>query len=75
MIPTTTHVTNRDDLLSIGEVQIGFRWVGRWQERQAWVPTISIALEGQIWNGAGNATTTEGNLGFFGFSTGVGLKH
>jgi len=67
----TTITTRRDDLLSIGDLQVGFRWQscsGRLHR-----PFLSIALEGQIWNGAGNATSEDGSLGFFGFTSGFGL--
>ena len=70
----TTRTTSRDDLLSIGEVQLGYRWQGRKVSRRAYRPFCSIAMEGQIWNGAGNASSEEGTLGFFGFNVGGGLS-
>lgn len=69
----TTRTTGRDDLLSIGEIQLGFRWQAIERRRQPYRPFLSVALEGQVWNGAGNASSEDGSLGFFGFNTGVGV--
>ncbi len=69
----TTRTTGRDDLLSIGEVQVGYRWKARQRQGTSFRPFFSVAMEGQIWNGAGNATSEEGTLGFFGFNTGMGV--
>jgi hypothetical protein len=33
-----------------------------------------VALEGQFWNGAGNASSEVGNLGFWGFNSGFGVN-
>lgn len=69
----TRSVTSRDDLLSIAEIQYGVRWEGIRTRHRIFVPFLSIALEGQVWNGAGSATSEEGNIGFFGFNTGFGI--
>ncbi len=69
----TTRNTSRDDLLSIAEIQIGIRCQASPNRRRAIKPFVICAFEGQIWNGAGNATSEEGNLGFFGFTTGGGF--
>lgn len=71
---STSRSTDRDDLLSIGEVQVGFMWRGRGRRHTPYRPFVSIALEGQVWNGAGSATSEEGSLGFFGGTTGVGVE-
>jgi len=69
---STSRDTTRDDLLSIGEIQLGVDWRGgRWCN--VWQPFASIALEAQHWNGVGNAVSEDGNLGFFGFSTALGV--
>lgn len=68
----TTRTTNRDDLLSIGEIQLGFRWQSLAKRGQPYRLFLTAALEGQIWNGGGSATSEDGSLGFFGFNTGVG---
>jgi hypothetical protein len=70
----TTRNTGRDDLLSIAEIQVGIRCQASPHRRRAIKPFVVCAFEGQIWNGAGNATSEEGNLGFFGFTTGCGFN-
>jgi hypothetical protein len=69
---TTTSVQSHDDLWSIAELQVGARWTGG-RYRSAWHPFLSAALEGQLWNGAGNASSDTGNLGFLGFNIGTGI--
>jgi hypothetical protein len=69
---TTTRTTSRDDLLSIAEIQVGLQWHSPYY--QVYQPFFTVAMEGQMWHGAGNATSEEGTLGFFGFTTGAGLK-
>ncbi len=71
---TTTRVTNRDDLLSIAEIQVGLRWQASQNRGRRLIPFVTSAFEGQIWNGAGNASSEEGNLGFFGFTAGAGVN-
>lgn len=70
---TTTQTTGRDDLLSIGEIQIGINWKGLKQRHQFFQPYLALAMEGQVWSGAGNASSEEGDLGYFGFTSGWGL--
>lgn len=70
---STTRSTNRDDLLSIAEMQLGFRWQGKKLPHRRHIPFATFAMEGQVWNGAGNATSEEGTIGFFGFATSVGF--
>jgi hypothetical protein len=69
----TRQKTSREDLLPVGEMQIGVDWspqtCGQWQ------PLVSVALEGQLWSNAGNASSEDGDLGFFGFNVGVGAAH
>lgn len=75
---TTRRVTQRDDLLPIGELQVGGEWKPTMVSRKgvcAWQPTISAALEGQLWGNVGSATSEQGDLGFFGFNIGVALSH
>jgi hypothetical protein len=69
----TARATGRDDLLSIGEIQLGFRWQSLGHRGQTYRPFLSAALESQFWNGAGNATSEDGSLGFFGFITAIGV--
>jgi hypothetical protein len=70
---TTTSTTSRDDVLSIAEVQVGVRWQARPNQYRILIPFFSAAFEGQVWNGAGSATSEDGNLGFLGFNTGFGV--
>ncbi len=70
----TTSTTASDDVLSIGELQVGYRWHAARSHCYAWQPFYSIALEGQIWDGAGNASSQDGRLGFFGFNTAMGVN-
>lgn len=67
---TTTQNRGRDDLLPIGEMQVGLHWQGK--QCKVWRPFLTAALEGQIWGGAGNASSEEGSVGFFGVSLGGG---
>ena len=69
----TNQVSQREDLLPIGEMQIGIDWSP--PVRSAYQPFMSLALEAQFWNGVGNATSEDGNLGFFGFKVGLGAVY
>jgi len=69
---TTTSTTNRDEVMTIGEVELGLRWQGC--RRRCWQPFGSIAMEGQTWGDAGNATSEDGNVGFFGFNASFGFR-
>jgi hypothetical protein len=68
----TTQTGVRDDLLSIAEVQVGFRWQSL--AKRPYQPFLTVAMEGQVWNGPGSAATDQGSLGFFGFNTGMGVN-
>ncbi|MCA9186231.1 MAG: hypothetical protein KDA99_11455, partial [Planctomycetales bacterium] len=68
---TSTMTENRGDLLPIGEMQFGVLWTPR--AEGVWKPFVQAALEGQIWSDVGNASSVDGDLGFFGFNTGVGF--
>lgn len=70
----TTRTTAHDDLLTIGELQVGYKWLGMQSSCRPYRPFCSIAMEGQVWDGAGSATSQEGALGFFGFNTAVGVN-
>lgn len=69
---TTTTTTSRDEVMTIGEVELGLRWKGC--RRRCWQPFGSVALEGQTWSDAGNATSEDGSLGFFGFNASFGFQ-
>jgi hypothetical protein len=68
---TTTRTTTRNDVLPVGEVQVGFQVLpamyGPWQ------PYVHVAMEGQLWSGAGNASGESGNLGFYGLNVALGF--
>ncbi len=69
---TTTRLTNRDDLLPIGEARVGLEWLTP-NKRRGWQWMLSTALEGQFWGSAGNAASETADLGFFGFNVGAGF--
>lgn len=70
---TTNRTTSREDLLSIGEIQLGLKWQGVSRRNQMRKPFFSVAFESQVWNDVGNATSEEGSIGFFGVNTAVGF--
>ena len=71
---TTTKTTNRDDLLSIAEIQLGLQWKANQKRGRSLRPFLTVAMEGQVWNGAGNAVSEEGDLGFYGLNSGAGVE-
>ncbi len=76
-IPLATE-DDGDDLMAVTELQMGVDW-----SAPVWYSTrlfIRAAMEGQIWHGGGNPgfpllSTTDGDLGFFGFTLGTGLTY
>jgi hypothetical protein len=67
---TMDYSAERDDVLPVGEVQIGADWKGR---RGAWGQFfIRGAFEGQVWWGAGNASSEDAEVGLLGVSIGAG---
>ena len=68
---STQTFTERDDLLPIAEMQVGFQWTP--PTCGAWCPYVHLAMEGQLWNGAGNASSEESNLGFYGLNVALGM--
>lgn len=66
---TTTRQTTRNDVLPITELQLGLNWTS---DRTALgIVRLRGALEGQLWSGAGSATSESGDLGFLGFAVGM----
>jgi hypothetical protein len=64
--------TERDDLLPVGEVEVG----GQWARRLGRVGVfVRVGLVGQAWWGAGNATSENGNLGLFGMTLAGGFDY
>ncbi len=68
---TTRRNTSRDDLLPISELQVGLQWMPT--TGAIWHPYFHLAFESQLWNGTGNASSEDGNLGFYGLNVAVGL--
>ncbi len=68
---TTNETSSRDDVVPIGELQVGLQWLP--PTNGAWAPYIHIAMEGQLWGGVGSASDEDGNLGFYGFNVAVGF--
>lgn len=70
--PFVTQVAlERNDVMSVGEIQVGLEWRkyccnGNWF-------FCRTALEGQVWQGAGNASGEDGDLGFFGLNVAFGM--
>lgn len=69
-----TQTTASDDILSICELQVGYRWQADPCRCRGVQPFLSIAMEGQLWDGAGNASTQDTAMGFFGFNSAIGLN-
>ena len=65
-------VFESDDLVPVGEVQIGGEW-------SAWVNPATLfftqaAFETHLWSGVGSAHDPEGDVGFSGFNLTLGLE-
>lgn len=69
---TTVRVTNREDILPIGEARVGLEWLST-KHPKGWQWMLTTAMEGQIWGNAGNASSETADLGFFGFNVGAGF--
>lgn len=63
--------TDRNDLLPIGEIKIGLDWMSAESSMGRFF--LRGAFEGQLWSGAGNASSESGDLGFFGGTIGGGV--
>jgi hypothetical protein len=70
---TTRRISGRDDLLPIGEAQAGLYWECPAGQNAILRPFLMAAMEGQVWGGAGNAASEDGNVGFFGATLGGGM--
>ena len=69
---TNTAVFESDDLVPLGEIQIGGEW-------SAWVNPATLfftqaAFETHLWSGVGSAHDPEGDVGFSGFNLTLGLE-
>lgn len=69
----TNATTSRYEAMPVGELKLGVDWtpdaIGVFQ------PFLRFAFEGQVWGGAGNASSEDGNLGFIGLSIGGGMSY
>jgi len=64
--------SNRFDSLPVGEIQVGLDWCYPIGTRATL--NALVAMEGQIWEGIGSASSEIGDLGLFGFNLGGGLS-
>lgn len=62
---------NRNDVLTIAELQLGVEWCKQCCGGQRLF--CRTALEGQVWQGAGSPTSESGDLGLFGFHVALGM--
>lgn len=69
---TTRQRTERDDVLPIGELQVGLQWMPR--NFGVWHPYVHLAMEGQVWQDVGNAANEVGDLGLFGANIALGFN-
>ncbi|MBW3596337.1 MAG: hypothetical protein KY475_03570 [Planctomycetes bacterium] len=60
-----------DETLAIGEVALGLQWTGAGIYNTDFF--VRSGWEGQYWNGAGNANSTEGDMGLQGLTLAIGL--
>lgn len=70
----TTSVASRTEAIPVGDLKLGVDWNPTFA-LGALQPFARLAFETQVWGGAGNATSEEGNLGFLGLSLGGGLAY
>ncbi len=68
---TTIARFNRNDVMTIGEVQFGLEWCRQCCSGKRFF--CRTAVEGQVWQGAGNALDEDGDLGLFGFHVALGM--
>jgi hypothetical protein len=66
-----TATAHGDTLLPVMEFEIGLEYG---QPIGQFYPYIRTGLVAQVWFGAGNATSTDGDLGFLGMEASLGLK-
>jgi hypothetical protein len=68
-------VYNSDSLgvIGVGECELGAEFARNLGSGAS--VFVRAGIDGQLWLGAGNATSQEGNLGFFGYTVTVGLNY
>jgi hypothetical protein len=62
---------SQDDILSIGETELGLQYSHPWRESA--VLFVRGGYEGQVWWGAGGPTDTDSNMGLDGISLSLGI--
>jgi hypothetical protein len=62
---------SRNDVVTVAEVQLGMEWCKQCCNGKRFF--CRTALEGQVWQGVGNATQEDGDLGLFGFHVALGM--
>jgi hypothetical protein len=71
--PTSSNAsTSEDKLLPISELEVGAEWAGDWAGGR-WI--LQGGWVGQIFHGAGSATSQDGDLGFTGLSVLAGVQY
>ena len=69
---TTRSATSDDDVLPIGEIQVGVDW--RTCFCSSYELFLRCAMEGQIWQDAGSASSLSGDVGLFGLNAAFGVS-
>src|SRR5262249_29760712 len=59
--------------IGVGEAELGVEFSRKMGEGASLF--VRAGIDGQIWIGAGNATSESGNLGFFGYTFTVGINY
>lgn len=73
-VPQPTSVlSKRNDLLTIGEIQVGGEYNTQTRVGGGQL-FVRGTVEGQVWQGVGSASSEDGDLVFFGGTVAVGLK-
>jgi hypothetical protein len=68
---TTTSLHRRNDVVTAAELQVGLEWCNQCCSGKRFF--CRTAMEGQVWQGFGNASEEDGDLGLFGFHVALGL--
>jgi hypothetical protein len=68
---TTASRSERNDVITAAEVQFGLEWCRQYCGGKRMF--CRTAMEGQVWQGAGNAISEDGDLGLFGFHIALGM--
>jgi hypothetical protein len=74
-VTTFSNQFHNDELgtIGVGEAELGVEYSLRMGNAASLF--VRAGIDGQLWIGAGNATSTTGNLGFFGYTFTVGVNY